>query len=237
VLSEVFEHLPDPQAGLSAALTYARRYVVFSTQELCAGELERRMRLALADADAPHAELNFVMRADFAQLFGSAVALAPQFRRTRRRLLEDVPRAQWREHVAWLTQPRGWRSSEGLLAVISVDGSPIPKLPKVHASDMLDALLAGPPRAEPQQHPPWEWLEAVHEPESLVLNSPKAPAKLLHLMLQGKSRIFEQLHKSQKLESPMLRRRASKLIPWLERIGFLTCNDSLAVKLRWLLER
>jgi SAM-dependent methyltransferase len=233
VLSEVFEHLPDPQAGLSAALYYARRYVVFSTQELCASACERRLRLALADADAPHAELNFVTRADFTALFGRAVALAPQFRRTRRRLLRDVPRAQWRSHVEWLAQPRGWTGSEGLLAVISLDGAPLPRPPTKLDPALSEMLLTGPPCTEPEV-PPWDWLDGCTPAAGLTFSAPAAQPHALHPLLQNSAAIFDRLHLSPTPCPAATQRRAARALRWLERCGYLTCADPLAVKLRWL---
>jgi SAM-dependent methyltransferase len=236
LLSEVFEHLPDPQAGLSAALTYARRYVVFSTQELCANRTEQRLRLALAEVDSPHAELNFITRADLEELFGPAIAMEPEFRRTRRRLLNDVQREQWRSHVEWLAQAADWRTSEGVIAVISVDGTPPPALPAARDPNLLNLLLVGPPRAVAQK-PPWDWLAGVSPPQDLVLEVAPTQSSPLHPLLQGKTHVFERLHVPATAAPPAERQRAARLIPWLERIGFLTSADPIAVKLRWLLGR
>lgn len=241
VLSEVFEHLPDPLEALNEALRVARRYLVFSTQELCAGRYEQLLHLALRDPDQPHTELNHVTRADLRSLFDAPLALAPQFRRTRRRLLEDVPPGKWEDHLRWLANPRGWRTSEGVLMVVSVDGSPVLGLPEHDDPELWRMLVDGPPVAAPQE-PPWDWLEGVDPPQTgLVVDQqpPVSESRPLHDVLSrpAAERLTRRLALPRRKASAGTVRLLSMLVRLAERVGYLACGDPLRTKVNWLMRR
>jgi len=62
---EVIEHVSDPVAVICEAARVARRYAIFTTEQVAHLTRQREIILALADTDAPHAELSWFLPSDF----------------------------------------------------------------------------------------------------------------------------------------------------------------------------
>jgi uncharacterized protein YbaR (Trm112 family) len=75
---EVLEHVADPVAVMSEALRVARRYVVFSTEELAQSARAREIHLLLAGRPYPHAERNWFLSTDFPTVLGDKVTCVRQ---------------------------------------------------------------------------------------------------------------------------------------------------------------
>ena len=70
---EVLEHVSDPVAVMCEVARVARRYAVFTTEQLAKLPREREIRLLLADTESPHSELHWFLPSDFAVVLGEGV--------------------------------------------------------------------------------------------------------------------------------------------------------------------
>ncbi len=71
---EVLEHVSDPVAVMCEAARVARRYAVFSTEQVCSLPRQREIHLLLVDREQPHAEVNWFLPEDSALVLGDSVA-------------------------------------------------------------------------------------------------------------------------------------------------------------------
>lgn len=70
---EVLEHVSDPVAVMCEAARVARRYALFSTEQVCRNPRERDILMQLADLEAPHVELHYFLPSDFTTVLGPGV--------------------------------------------------------------------------------------------------------------------------------------------------------------------
>jgi SAM-dependent methyltransferase len=241
LLSEVFEHLENPLQVLCEMVRVARRYIVLTTQEVCMSRLEQNIRLRLRELSEPHGELNWLRVGDLHALFTCPTASAPQFRRSLRRLSEQLPRDSAGQHLRWLASP-GRLGSEGVIFVASLDGSPVPELPEGSDDELWDLLIAGPTLAEPQDAA-WQLADGRSIAPGTALDSGITPAMAIEVRTEalepldptGLQRLGRLLDHRAVSHSPLERRLLSAILRGMERIGYLSSADPLALRLAWLI--
>ena len=243
LLSEVFEHLENPLQVIREMVRVARRAVVITTQEVCMSRLEQRIRLRLRDLSEPHGELNWLCTADLHALFDCDTFSTPQFRRSLKRLATDMPPGAELDQLRWLATPAG-RRSEGVIFIAAIDGSPLPQFPQTDDHQLWRMLIDGPPRAATQQEN-WQLADGrsvqpgqaadsgIQPQQALAVYTPaRAP-----LSEAGMQRLAALLDTAQTSNSRIERWILSKLVRWMERIGYLSCSDPLRVRIAWLRSR
>ena len=243
LLSEVFEHLENPLQVIREMVRVGRRYLVLTTQEVCMSRLEQSIRLRLRDLSEPHGELNWLCSADLHALFASPTASAPQFRRSLRRLREQLSAETALEHLRWLARPVG-RSSEGVIFIASLDGSPVPALPDEDDAQLWQLLVDGPAVAARQTE---SWLLAddrsIAAGTALDAGSSVPQALQQHTAMRAPLLEPAMRQLAQRLDHTRLgrgnleRRFLSSMVRWMERIGYLSCTDPWSVRLAWLRRR
>jgi len=240
LLSEVFEHLENPLQVIREMVRVGRRFLVLTTQEICMSRREQAMRLRLRDLSEAHGELNWLCTADLHALFSSPTASAPQFRRSLRRLREQLPADTALPHLRWLARPAG-RSTEGVLFIASLDGSPVPQLPQDDDAGLWETLLAGPPVAKAQTTD-WRLADGRMIAAGVALDGGMSPQQALQrdtpvmepLREAAMDRLARRLDHARLAGSALERQLLSGAVRWMERIGYLSCSDPLSLRLAWL---
>ena len=146
---EVLEHVSDPVAVMCEVLRVARRYAVFSTEQVVRLAREREILLLLGDRSDPHAEHHWFLPEDFGVVLGLPLVAERQSVITDRcaelMMAEEEARPEEvRALVAEMTRRSHPPSSadHGLLVVKTKRGA-APVAPAADADGaLLDALLA-----------------------------------------------------------------------------------------------
>ncbi|HUU53358.1 MAG TPA: S-layer homology domain-containing protein [Armatimonadota bacterium] len=145
---EVLEHVTDPVAVMCEVARVARRYAVFTTEQIAHLPREREIRLLLADMESPHAELHWFLPDDFSTVLGEGVtherqavipeALSQQLAAGREPTPEEI-----RDLVLQMTRLGPTDRPELGILVMKAKGS-APPIATSQAGDkaLLDAVLA-----------------------------------------------------------------------------------------------
>ncbi len=145
---EVLEHVSDPVAVICEVARVARHYAVFTTEQTAKQPREREIRLLLADAESPHAELHWFLPEDFAVVLGGEVLherqgvitarLTDQLAAGREPSPEEI-----KELILEMTQlGPSTRPELGILLVKTKGGAPPLDLSQPGEEALLDAILA-----------------------------------------------------------------------------------------------
>ncbi|UCC67250.1 MAG: S-layer homology domain-containing protein [Armatimonadota bacterium] len=145
---EVLEHVSDPVAVMCEVARVARRYAIFTTEQICRFEREREILLLLTDTESPHSELHWFLPEDFVTVLGGEVTCERQSETTRRcsELLsvgeEPLPE-EVREIVLEMTRVgRPTERDHGILVVKAKGGAPPVETSRPGDAGLLDRILA-----------------------------------------------------------------------------------------------
>lgn len=165
---EVREHVTDPVAVMAEALRVARRYVVFTAEEICWFEGERRLRLALARTQR-HAERNVFRPEDFRTVFGNDATIERQGIITSRcawleAIREEPDAAEVKDLLLQMTRTgapdtRSLETEFGILVIKGKEGAAPLSTSRAGDEALLDAMLAE--KMSPNQSPPFT-AEVMH---------------------------------------------------------------------------
>jgi len=139
--SEVIEHVEHPLTLLAELDRVARRAVLLTTQEVSRKWWHRRLQMAAAEREEPHAERNYFLYDDFPRLLGRSTEVYATVQTPERiRLWRRGSVAELKACVrALVGNRRIRRGSFGVIAVARKLGSAVP--PRAREADILDAVI------------------------------------------------------------------------------------------------
>jgi len=145
---EVIEHVSDPVAVMCEVARVARRYAVFSTEQVVRLPRERDLLLLQAGAQYPHAERHWFLASDFETVLGANITCERQAVLTDRMaelmgLHQEALPEEVRTLVWEMTRlERSGFADHGLLVILAKGEAPALDLSVPGDSALLEAILA-----------------------------------------------------------------------------------------------